>query len=128
MKEPHHPKEKEDKMNKDSTFPKIPESVPGVGDIYRTVTTFGKSFELRYGYYEDIDVGGEPDIIYPDFQGSPVYTDSGEPFVTMMQDACGLFRGKLPRGEDSTCAECDSFCRGEEFFGICKHSMNRKNE
>ncbi len=101
---------------------------PRVGDVYKTVATFGKSFELRYGYYEKIDVGGEPDIIYPDFTKEPVYTDSGEPFVTMMQDVCDLFKGKNKRGEDTTCAECESFCRGEEFFGICKNNLKRKNE
>ena len=103
-------------------------SPPRVGDLYKTITTFGRQFLLRYGYYENIDEGGEPDVIYPDFSKEPVFTDKGEPFVTMMQDACEFFSGKAKRCEDTTCAECYYFCRGEEFFGICKHGMKQNSE
>ena len=92
------------------------------------MVTFGKSFELRYGYYDDIDRKTNPVVIYPDFQENPVYTDGGEPFVTMMQDACESYGGSTERTVDTTCAECKYFKRGEEYFGICLCESNRKNE
>ena len=99
--------------------------VPSEGALYKIVTTFGKTFELRYGYYGEIDRGEPPDVIYPDFRAHPVYAESGEPFVTRMQDACRRFRGQGPRTEDSTCAECRHFRRGEEWFGLCTHPANK---
>ena len=97
------------------------------GELYKTVCTFGKSFELRYGYYDDIDRNHPPDVIYPDFKKTPVFTDAGEPFVTMMQDACRDFRGGEERTSDTTCADCEHFLRGEEWFGICKNTKNKNN-
>ena len=101
---------------------------PREGDLYRTVTTFGKTFELRYGYYDDIDRSVEPDILYPDFLKEPLFTEDGEPFVTMMQDACMHYRGEAKRTPDTTCAECSYFQRGEEWFGICTCQKNKKLE
>ena len=98
------------------------------GEIYKIVTVFGKRFELRYGYYSDIDRSQPPDIIYPDFIENPEYTDEGEPFISLMQDACEQFMGKGARTEDSTCAECVYKKRGEEWFGICRCPAKRKNE
>ncbi len=96
-------------------------SPPAEGDLYKVVTTFGRTFELRYGYYADIDRTRPPDVIYPDFSVTPLFTEEGAPFVTMMQDACPCFRGATRRTEDSTCAECRYFRRGEEWFGLCAH-------
>ena len=104
------------------------ENRPREGDLYRTVTTFGKTFELRYGYYDDIDRSGEPDVIYPDFRAVPVYTEEGEPFITMMQDACEHFKGKCRRTDDTTCAECTHCKRGEEWLGICTCPKNKSCE
>ena len=101
------------------------------GDLYKIVTTFGKTFELRYGYYSEQDRQNPlcyPAVIYPDFTAVPLYTDKGEPFVTMMQDACASYRGEHKKTPDITCAECQYFLRGEEWFGICKCEQNRKNE
>ena len=104
---------------------------PREGDLYKTVHTFGKSFELRYGYYDEIDresLWCEPAIIYPDFLRTPIYTEEGEPFVTMMQDACIHFQGNSKRTEDSTCADCRYFRQGEEWFGICRRKRNENKE
>ena len=101
------------------------------GELYKVVTTFGKTFELRYGYYEECDRQSslcEPIVIYPDFTKEPVYTDEGIPFVTMMQDACENYEGSTKRTVDTSCAECNYFKRGEEYFGICLCESNRKNE
>ena len=72
------------------------------------------------------DRSGEPDIIYPDFRAAPVYTEEGEPFVTLMQDACDHFKGKGRRTDDTTCAECAYCKRGEEWFGVCGCPKSRK--
>ena len=99
------------------------------GELYRVITTFGKSFELRYGYYDEGDRVNplcEPAVIYPDFISSPEYTYGGEPFVTMIQDACNSYKGERKRTQDTTCAECEHFKRGEEWFGVCTCDKNKK--
>ena len=96
------------------------------GELYKVVNTFGESFELRYGYYDENDRRwGEPDVIYPDFKKEPLYTNEGEPFTTLIQDACEGFEGRERRG-DNTCGECKHFKAGEEWFGICTNASNRK--
>ena len=98
------------------------ESKPREGDLYKVVVIFGKTFELRYGFYEERDRHSplcEPAIIYPNFIRDPLFTDEGEPFVTMMQDACEHYAGSEKRTRDSTCAECKHFRHGEEWFGAC---------
>lgn len=106
-------------------------AVPREGDLYRTVMAFGRTFELRYGYYDERDRQSplaEPVPIYPDLLAEPIYTDGGEPIVTMLQDACEHFMGEGKRGPDATCADCEHMRRGEEWFGICtcpkKRSIN----
>ena len=99
------------------------------GELYRVVETFGKTFELRYGYYGEKDRQNplcEPAVIYPDFAVEPLYTDKGEPFVTMMQDACTSYKGDNEKTPDTTCDEWKYFSRGEEWFGICTNQKNKK--
>lgn len=101
------------------------------GDLYKVVNTFGRTFELRYGYYEECDRQNplcEPVPLYPDLAKAPIYTVDGAPLVTMMQDACKSFDGKSKRTADSSCAECMYFERGEEWFGMCACPSNRRNE
>lgn len=101
------------------------------GDFYKKIELHGKSFALYYGYYEECDRVNplcDPIVIYPDFLKDPVYTEDGAPFVTMMQDACDSYKGKARRNEDTTCAECKYFSRGEEWFGICTYAKNKKLE
>ena len=97
------------------------------GDLYRVVTAFGKTFELRYGYYDDGDRAYPPVVIYPDFAGDPLYSDEGLPFATIVQDACEWYLGSGPRNEDSTCSDCRYFERGEDWFGLCQCLENRKD-
>ena len=104
---------------------RISENYPTEGELYRVVTTFGRSFELRYGYYDDCDRSRSPDVIYPDFLRCPIYTDRNEPFATMMQDACEYYEGERACNEDTTCSECKYFVRGEEWFGICSCPQKR---
>ena len=106
-------------------------NIPKEGTLYKVITTFGKTFELKYGYYEECDRQSplcRPVVIYPDFIKEPVYTDSGEPFVTMVQDACKSYMGETKRTPDTTCADCKYFERGEEWFGVCKCPYNREGK
>ena len=99
------------------------------GELYKVVTTFGKNFELRYGYYQECDRQSplcDPVVIYPDFTKEPVYTDNGEPFVTMVQDACKSYSSKAKRTSDTTCCECKYFHSGEDWIGICTCLKNKK--
>jgi hypothetical protein len=45
-----------------------------------------------------------------------------------MQDACPHYCAGRKRDADSACGECRYFCRGEDWFGICKCPHNRRNE
>ena len=99
------------------------------GELYKTVNAFGKTFELRYGFYEERDRQNplcKPVPIYPDFLKDPLYTDAGEPFATVMQDACHHYKGEEKRTPNTTCAECEHFQNGEEWFGICGCPKNKK--
>ena len=105
-------------------------AAPREGDLYKTVTTFGRTFEVRYGFYTEQDRLNplcEPALIYPDFLKAPLFTDDGAPFVTMMQDACDKYRGSAKKTPDTTCADCRYFERGEEWFGVCRRLLH-KNE
>ena len=89
------------------------------GDLYKCVTVFGKTFELRYGYYEEYERRSkynEPTPIYPNFVASPQYTENGIPFVTEMQAACERYEGNP---DCAICYQCRHFVRGEELFGLC---------
>ena len=104
---------------------------PKEGELYRVVKTFGRTFELRYGYYGERDRENplcDPSVIYPDFKSSPLHTDTGEPFVTMMQDACSAYKGEHKKTPDTTCADCDYLLRGEEWFGVCVCPKNKKSQ
>lgn len=96
------------------------------GDLYRVVTTFGKTFELRYGYYGENDGENPLYVIYPDFLEQPHYTDRGEPFVTVLQDACENYRGESEKTADTTCEGCEYFRGGEDWFGICTSPGNKR--
>ena len=110
-------------------FPQ-PKDIPKEGDLYKVVNTFGRTFEIRYGYYGECDRNNPllkgPVPIYPDLLKEPVYTDEGEPLVTMMQDACESYCGNAKRTPDTTCEDCKYFNRGEEWFGVCKHPKNKR--
>ena len=91
------------------------------GELYKSVTVFGKTFELYYGYYEEYERHSrynEPIPIYPNFKEAPQYTEGGHPFVTEMQEACEHYRGSL---DERICYGCEHFCKGAELIGICKH-------
>lgn len=98
---------------------------PKEGDLYKIIRLHGASFEIRYGYYEEIDRHNEPMEIYPDFLKVPVYTDDGFPFVTHMQTPCDHYRWK-GKDSDKDCSTCIYMERGEELIGICRCKKNQK--
>lgn len=96
------------------------------GELFKIITLHGRSFELRYGYYEDYERESEysePIPIYPDFLKEPQYTDEGHPFVTQMQTLCEHGKSNY---SDGVCADCSHFLYGEELIGICKCESRRK--
>ena len=94
------------------------------GDIYKVITLHGKTFEIRYGYYEEFEKEfGEPIPIYPDFSVCPQFTKEGFPFVTQMQDACEHFYGD-PHARE--CYACHHFRHGDELIGICTCKSKRE--
>ena len=98
------------------------------GELYKIIHLRGKTFEIRYGYYEDCDrytQYAEPMEIYPNFRDDPVYADDGSPFVTAMQSPCDHFNGII--NENSTCEDCAFYLQGEELIGICTCARNQKS-
>jgi hypothetical protein len=97
------------------------------GDLYKVITVGGRSFEIYYGYYEEMDRQNpsvEPMEIYPDFLESPVYTDEGIPFAVAMQTPCEHFLGAAD--EDNTCYQCGYYEGQEELLGLCRCKWRAK--
>ncbi len=93
---------------------------PKEGDLFKIIELGGKSFEIRYGFYEERDRHtqyAEPIPIYPNFEKESQYTDDGIPFVTAMQSPCSCFSGK--KDENSVCEDCSYYRRGDELLGTC---------
>ena len=94
------------------------------------ITAYGRSFEIKYGYYEEIDRKNpnvEPMEIYPNFIENPVYSEDGIPFVTAMQISCKHFKlGRGEKDEDNTCIHCVHFEQCEELLGVCKCKARRR--
>ena len=105
------------KMLNADTHSKPP--TPKEGDLYKVIRLHGASFEIRYGYYADIDRDLEPMEIYPDFKSNPAYTPDGAPFVTLMQDPCPHYQPRRKSAEPD-CSSCQYLERGEELIGICR--------
>ena len=100
---------------------------PKEGELYKVFQLYGKTFEIRYGFYEECDRlnhYAEPVEIYPDFTKHPQYTDEGLPFVTAIQSPCEHFFGR--KNENSTCEDCAHYHHCEELLAICRCPRNRK--
>ena len=98
---------------------------PKEGDLYRIIELHGKTFEIRYGYYEEIDRQYDPMEIYPDFLKDPIYTEDAYPFVTLMQEACLHFQ-KKSREPERDCGNCAYMERGDELIALCRCPKNRR--
>ena len=111
-------------------IPQVNEPEHKEGDLYKVITAYGRSFEIKYGYYEEIDRKNpnvEPMEIYPNFIENPVYSEDGIPFVTAMQIPCKHFKlGRGEKDEDNTCIHCVHFEQCEELLGVCKCKARRR--
>lgn len=90
------------------------------GDLYRVLEIGGASFEIRYGYYDEMDRLGkynDPIPIYPNFLAEPQYDCDGYPFVTEMQDSCSHYNG-VP--SQDFCRACSHFQGADDLIGICR--------
>lgn len=99
---------------------------PKEGELFKIIRLYGKTFEIRYGFYEECDrhtLFAEPMEIYPDFVKEPQYTEDGIPFVTAIQGPCENFSGRMD--DNSACEDCSFYRSGEELLGICTNP-NRK--
>ena len=97
------------------------------GELYKVIEIDGERFEVRYGFYEELDRQNphlEPIEIYPDFVKDPVFTKEGIPFVTAMQKPCENFKGDYD--EENTCYQCAYYERCEELLGVCRCEKNKK--
>ena len=103
--------------------------LPVEGDLYKVINLHGATFEIRYGYYEEIDRQNDPIEIYPDFLKSPAYTNDGFPFVTHMQEPCKYYK-KKGTDKDRDCSTCVYMEYGDELIAVCRCKKNqvRKNE
>lgn len=87
------------------------------GELFKLISLGGKTFEIKYGYYEDYERDrGDPIPIYPNFLCEPCYADDGRPFVTAMQDLCENASTDIP---DGFCVDCEFFSHGDELIGFC---------
>ena len=96
------------------------------GDLYKIIKVFDQEFEIKYGYYEELDrysIFNEPIPIYPNFFKEPRYTKEGFPFVTHMQDKCIFYKGKE---NGDSCYNCLNFKKVEDLIGICKCEFKNK--
>ena len=105
------------------TTPKPP--TPKEGDLFKVIKLHGETFEIRYGYYEEIDRQNEPMEIYPNFLETPVYTNDGFPFVTQMQEPCEHYK-KKGTDSDRDCGSCAYMEYGDELIAVCRCKKNRK--
>ena len=95
-------------------------------DLYKIINIYGKSFEIRYGYYDEkerFSVYNEPVPIFPDFIKNPIFSDEGYPFVTCMQDVCGNF---VKKRNSEGCFGCVFFNEGADLIGVCIFRKSKK--
>ena len=95
------------------------------GDLYKVIELYGCTFEIRYGYYEDIDRLHAPIEIYTDFVKNPVYTNDGFPFITLMQSPCKHYK-RTNDDPDRDCGNCMHMERGDELIAVCRCPKNKK--
>lgn len=115
-----------------NTPPKEPEYKEG--DLFKVITAHGVTFEIYYGYYEEIDrqnPNTKPMEMYPNFLENPMYTADGVPFVTAMQKMCEYFKlgvGRIDEGEDNMCLYCAHYEKCEELLGVCRCKARQRKE
>lgn len=97
------------------------------GDIYEVLSVDGRTFEIRYGYYEDFERDGSAPIpIYPDLEKSPVYGESSKYIVTFMQEPCVHYEPRVENAEPY-CGCCKHYPNNKQMINACQCSYNSRN-
>lgn len=88
-------------------------------ELYKVFSLDGSELRVRFRYNEKCrQYIGE----FPDFEQEPVYTSSGKPWVSAVQDVCEY--GESDESGQKNCMDCGS-CRffvkerEEDIIGIC---------
>ncbi len=97
------------------------------GDLYKSLTIEGNTFNIIYGYYSqsERELWG-PTPIYPDFLKNPMFTASGCPYTRADQDICEYYEPKKEVSGEDWCNDCTHFVLGQEIIGICKCKLKQK--
>lgn len=94
--------------------------IPREGELYKTITVAGHSFDLRYGYYEEYERSlGPPVVVFPNLIVSPLYSPEGHPLATQIQDPCQYFELAAGR-EEHWCGDCAYFFGEHPEIGECR--------
>lgn len=95
-------------------------NIPKEGDLHSIVTIGPHSFELRYGYCDERDrLSGEPYILYPNLQESPLYTDDGSRIVTALQSVCEHYVPLTGQEREDCCYTCSFYPDQQSEIGVC---------
>ncbi len=101
-------------------------SPPKEGDIYKIVSIDEHTFELRYGYYEEFERGGDPVVLYPDLEARPLYTREGKRIVSAIQNVCGHYLHPVGRTPENCCYTCSHYQNKKEDISICGCEKQRR--
>ena len=94
--------------------------LPKEGDLYMVINSYGRTFELRYGFYEESDrEHGEPVAIYPDLKNNPIYTKDGYPLVTAVQIPCEHYEVERGHAPEECCSDCIHYKDSKNEIDIC---------
>ena len=95
------------------------------GDIYKVIQVKDKTFEIKYGYYEEFERNSiDPVPIFPDLSENPVYTACGYKIVTQMQDPCKHFELKSEIFSEQWCGSCKYYEDERCMISVCKYKGN----
>jgi len=94
--------------------------VPKEGDMFKVIELYGRTFEIRYGYYEDFErKKSEPIPVYPDLKRTPIYGISGKLIVTHMQDVCPHFKPQAGDDTEVCCGCCEYYPKNRQMIDVC---------
>lgn len=94
---------------------------PAEGDIYKVYEVGNHIFEIRYGYYEESERGRvEPLPVFPDLMCAPLFTETGQPIVTLLQKPCVYYTPNQPARRELWCGDCLHYSGGREEIGFCR--------
>lgn len=101
-------------------------SPPREGELYKTISVGGHTFEVRYGYYcESERESVDPLPLFPDFAASPVFTESGQPLVSVVQPPCEHYCPKNEMHREDWCGDCRHYSDNTAEIALCNCQHNQ---